>query len=305
MNKLSCNTKKPNTPPLHQQMNPLRCNTKKPNTPPLHQQMNPLCCNSNTKTPKTSPRALCEFYFDTSSPWTYLAFSRIQQIAKRTGCELMLKPFLVGAVFNTNNQALYTVRDKMFAPPSAATPTNPAMQLPKNIWMEQDLRHWSDFLGLNIKSMKERYQSKRRNGKPGHPISSVHMLRGALVAQVEEGDDAMVRYATASFEAYWVELLDVSEKEVLHGIWNKAKLKTPWPVFWTRMKDADIKQALRTNTQEVIDRGGFGSPSVYISRPNKEKGFQEFFTWGNDRMELIEAHMLKAKGLPWRFQSRL
>ena len=115
----------------------------------------------------------------------------------------------------------------------------------------------------------------------------------------------MVRYATASFEAYWVDLLDVSEKEVLHGIWNKAKLSTPWPVFWTRMNEEDIKEKLRTNTQEVIDRGGFGSPSVYISRPNKEKGFQEFFTWGNDRMELIEAHMLKAKGLPWRFQSRL
>ena len=39
---------------------------------------------------------------DTSSPWTYLAFSRIREVCQRTGATLSLRPMLVGGVFNVN-----------------------------------------------------------------------------------------------------------------------------------------------------------------------------------------------------------
>jgi 2-hydroxychromene-2-carboxylate isomerase len=38
---------------------------------------------------------------------------------------------------------------------------------------------------------------------------------------------------------------------------------------------------LRANTDEVIARGGFGSPTIFVS------GEDMYF--GNDRMELVEA----------------
>jgi 2-hydroxychromene-2-carboxylate isomerase len=153
--------------------------------------------------------------------------------------------------------------------------------------------------------LSDRFKSKTKNGNPGHPISSVKILRGALVAQKEEGEEAMVRFAMASFHANWGELLDVSDIEVVNSIWKKSKLNTPWKLFVKRLNDPDIKDLLRKNTQEVIDRGGFGSPSIYISRPNNEPGFKPFFTWGNDRMELIEANMLRARNLLWKYHSRL
>ena len=247
----------------------------------------------------STPRARCEFYFDTSSPWTYLAFSRIREITARTGTELVLKPFLVGGVFNVNNKALYAARDKLL---TKATPQAPS---PKERWLAKDLNDWADFLGLDIKTMRQRFNARTKEGRPGHPISSVKMLRGAIVAQLLEGDEAMVRFAMHSFSAYWSSLQDVSDLDVIQEIWRAAKLTTPWEMFVQKMQDSNIKDMLRKNTQEVIDRGGFGSPSIYISRPDGEQGFDAFFTFGNDRMELVEAKCLQARNKPWRFHSRL
>ena len=44
---------------------------------------------------------MIEFFFDCSSPWTYLAFTNIQPLAKELGAEITWKPFLVGGIFNT------------------------------------------------------------------------------------------------------------------------------------------------------------------------------------------------------------
>ncbi len=44
-----------------------------------------------------------EFFFDCSSPWTYLAFHRIEAVADEAGAELIWRPILVGGVFNAVN----------------------------------------------------------------------------------------------------------------------------------------------------------------------------------------------------------
>ena len=54
--------------------------------------------------------ATLEFFFDCSSPWTYLAFTRIQPIVARTGADIVWKPILVGGVFNAVNRDVYERR---------------------------------------------------------------------------------------------------------------------------------------------------------------------------------------------------
>ncbi len=54
--------------------------------------------------------ATLEFFFDCSSPWTYLAFTRVQPLAARTGADLVWKPILVGGVFNAVNREVYERR---------------------------------------------------------------------------------------------------------------------------------------------------------------------------------------------------
>ena len=46
---------------------------------------------------------MIEFFFDCSSPWTYLAFHNIQPLAKEFGAAISWRPILVGGIFNTVN----------------------------------------------------------------------------------------------------------------------------------------------------------------------------------------------------------
>ena len=51
-----------------------------------------------------------EFFFDCSSPWTYLAFESIQPIAERDDVAIEYRPILVGGIFNTVNPSVYENR---------------------------------------------------------------------------------------------------------------------------------------------------------------------------------------------------
>ena len=56
-----------------------------------------------------------EFFFDLTSPWTYLAFAGIQPLAKKHGIDIEWRPILVGGVFNAVNQSVYTRREAAFS----------------------------------------------------------------------------------------------------------------------------------------------------------------------------------------------
>ena len=51
-----------------------------------------------------------EFFYDLSSPWTYLAFTNLFGVMERTGYCARLRPILVGGVFNAVNQSVYVAR---------------------------------------------------------------------------------------------------------------------------------------------------------------------------------------------------
>jgi len=51
-----------------------------------------------------------EFFYDLSSPWTYLAFTNLSGVLARTGATALLRPILVGGVFNAVNPSVYAAR---------------------------------------------------------------------------------------------------------------------------------------------------------------------------------------------------
>ena len=54
-----------------------------------------------------------------------------------------------------------------------------------------------------------------------------------------------------------------------------------------RIADPEIKQKLRDNTDELIARGGFGSPTIFID------GDDMYF--GNDRLQLVRAALAETR----------
>ncbi len=191
-----------------------------------------------------------DFYFDCSSPWTYLAFHAIQPLAADMAAEIVWKPILVGGVFNAVNQTVYESRAK----------PNPR----KQAYMLQDLAAWARLYGLDIAFPPKVF-----------PVNSVKCMRGAFVA-LDEGK--LVPYATAAFEAYWGNDLDIAQEAVLADVATHAGLERQR--FFSGIETDSCKARLRTNTDELIARGGFGSPTIFV-------GDQMFF--GNDRMPLIRA----------------
>src|SRR5438132_13149563 len=54
---------------------------------------------------------MIEFFFDCSSPWTYLAFHNIQPLTKEFGEDIVWRPILVGGIFNSINPSVYPSRE--------------------------------------------------------------------------------------------------------------------------------------------------------------------------------------------------
>ena len=196
-----------------------------------------------------------EFFFDCSSPWTYLAFAGIQPLAARVGVSIEWKPILVGGVFNSVNPEVYSAR---------ANPNPRRMD-----HMRKDLQDWARLYGLEI-------------GWPAvFPVNSVKAMRGVLVAE-EAG--LLVPYTQAVFERYWRDLQDISSDEVVADIARGVGLDER--AFMAAIARPACKERPRANTDELIERGGFGTPTMFVN------GSDMYF--GNDRLVLVE-HALLAR----------
>ena len=194
--------------------------------------------------------ARLEFFFDCSSPWTYLAFHKIEDLCRETRADLEWRPILVGGVFNAVNPSVYESRAKPV----------PA----KARYYAKDLRDWTRHYGLRI------------GQPPVFPVNSVKAMRGALFAN-ERG--LLPPYARAVFETYWGDLEDISQDAVLERV--VARVGLPRTEYFAALADSRYKDALRANTDELIARGGFGSPTMFVG------GGDMYF--GNDRLELVRA----------------
>ena len=189
-----------------------------------------------------------EFYFDCSSPWTYLAFREILPLSQRHNLKIEWKPVLVGGVFNTVNQDVYEFRKK----------PNPL----KLKYSNDDLHLWSKVRGVSI-SFPEVF-----------PVNSVKAMRGCLFAKTE---GQLVEFASNVFKAYWSEGIDISQEDLLANIAKNSNLNPK--KFKKYIASQEAKDLLIKNTDELIERGGFGSPTFFY----KEKMF-----FGNDRLHLLE-----------------
>lgn len=54
---------------------------------------------------------MIEFFFDSSSPWTWLGFHNIQPLAAEFGTTIRWRPILVGGIFNSVNPSVYAGRE--------------------------------------------------------------------------------------------------------------------------------------------------------------------------------------------------
>ena len=198
---------------------------------------------------------MIEFFFDCSSPWTYLAFHNIQPLAREFGEEISWRPILVGGIFNTINPSVYSRRE------------NPVPA--KIAYDKKDMADWARLAGLAIKMRPTVF-----------PVNSVKAMRGCIWSGKN-----MVPFARAVFKAYWGEDKDISKDDVLIEICERVGIDPQ--KFLAGIAEQAIKDQLKANTDEVIARGGFGSPTIFINKTD--------MYFGNDRLPLLREALLRQK----------
>jgi len=199
---------------------------------------------------------MIEFFFDCSSPWTYLAFHNLQPLAAELNEPVHWRPVLVGGIFNAVNPSVYAMRD------------NPVPA--KWAYMLKDLQDGAREAGLKIVFPPQVF-----------PVNSVKAMRGCLWLAPQ---GKLLPFATAVFEAYWAREEDISQDAVLLEICQQVGVEGA--AFLAGIAQPAIKEQLKANTEEVIARGGFGSPTLYL-------GDDMYF--GNDRLPLLKAALLRRR----------
>ena len=194
---------------------------------------------------------MIEFFFDISSPWTYLGFHNIQALAAELGAAIRWRPILVGGIFNSINPSVYASRDN-------PVPAKQSYQL-------KDMQDWARHAGVGIRFPPSVF-----------PVNSVKAMRACIWL---EPQGRLVPFATAAFEAYWRDDQDISSDAVLARICERAGVDAT--ALLAGIAGQAIKDALKANTDELMRRGGFGSPTIFID------GDDMYF--GNDRLPLVRA----------------
>ncbi|MBN8982489.1 MAG: 2-hydroxychromene-2-carboxylate isomerase [Rhizobiales bacterium] len=203
---------------------------------------------------------MIEFFFDCSSPWTYLAFHNIQPLADEFDAEISWRPILVGGIFNTVNKTMYETR------------ANPVPA--KQAYTAKDLQDWARVAGIKIKMPPSVF-----------PVNAVKSMRGCCWVQKTDPDD-LIPFATAVFESYWGDDQDISQDAVLTKICERVGIDPK--EFFAGIAEQATKDQLKANTDEAIARGAFGSPTIYVDKTD--------MYFGNDRLPLVfDALMRKRK----------
>jgi len=186
-----------------------------------------------------------EFFFDLGSPATYLAYTQLPGLCASTGTQLIYKPMLLGGVFKaTGNASPITV---------------PA----KGRYMFDDLARYARRYNVPL------------TFNPHFPINTLLLMRavtGIQLRQPQRFDD----FVDCLFRALWVDGRHLGDTTVVAAVLTEHGF-SPAEVL-TLANDAAVKTALKDNTDQAVQRGVFGAPSLFV-------GNQLFF--GQDRLDFV------------------
>lgn len=194
-----------------------------------------------------------EFFFDFTSAYSYLASTQVEAVAARAGVPLEPRPFLLGPVFQGSGNSM------------------PAQVPAKAKYMFRDLRTWAADYGVGFRF------------PDFFPMNSV--LPSRLVLALEDQAERM-KLTRAFFDAVWVNGLDLSKEDHAVKVAHAAGFDAE--KLARRATDQDVKDALRANVDEAIERGAFGAPTFFVNDQ----------MWvGNDRLPFVE-RAAKGERLP-------
>ena len=187
-----------------------------------------------------------DFYFDFISPYTYLAYKKIQSLPK--DIKINYKPILLGGLHNLEGI------------------TPPAFIKPK-------LKHMmNDCLLIAKKNNFDFFWNDK------FPINSLYIMRGYLFIHENEKKN----YLDVFMNAYWKNNLDLSDEKILIQLLTYCKIDSE--KFFNGIKDQSIKDNLKKLTKEAFQKEVFGAPTFIAN--NKLFWGQDRFEYALEELKI-------------------
>ena len=188
------------------------------------------------------------FYFDFISPYAYLAFHQLPQVLQGLSYKVRYQPVLFGGLLQHHGQL------------------GPVEVIGKREWTYRQVMWLAKQQGTDLQM------------PASHPFNSLALLRLAVAAS-DNGEPN--RYVVESiFKHVWCTGLEAADAErfaalQLHLL-SQAHLTLKDP------QSVEVKQMLQQQTQQAIDLGLFGVPSMVVNG--------QIF-WGQDALPMLRAYL--------------
>lgn len=170
-----------------------------------------------------------DFYFDISSPYSYLAHEQIKRFEKENKIKVNYMPILLGGIHQLANI------------------TAPGLNPSRAKHMIKDLKICADW--FKVKFQFNRY----------FPLKTVNIMRGALVAEKE---GFLNNYVDQFYKAAWVDSLNLNDGKILERFIKNMDINPK--SFIEKLSDQKIKDDLKTKTNNAFKRGVFGAPTFIV-----------------------------------------
>ena len=170
-----------------------------------------------------------DFYFDFISPYSYLAYKKLNSLNKEEKFNINYKPILLGGLHKLGQITAPAFNDRKM----------------KNMKNDCELVAQKNNIDFkwNIK----------------FPINSLYLMRGYLVIN----EEFKKKYFNECFNSYWKDNIDITDKENVIKILKTSNINIE--NFFKNIKDPKIKDELKNLTNEAFEKDIFGAPTFVVN----------------------------------------
>jgi glutathione S-transferase kappa 1 len=206
-----------------------------------------------------------ELFYDIVSPYSYLAMVVLDRYRAPWSLDLVLRPAFLGGVMKSVGNV----------PPATLPQRAP--------YLLRDIARLSRHVGVEM-TLPEEF--------PGQTLQTMRFLRALEDDVAAKGDPrALFDVSMALYRAHWGKGAAVNDPETIlaaaiAGGLDEGRARA----LLARIGDADVKEKLKASGDEVVARGAFGFPAMFVTKDGDDELF-----FGHDRISLLAFEM----GLPW------
>ena len=172
-----------------------------------------------------------EFYFDLGSPYSYLAYYRLLQIAEQQEIQIVYKPILLGGVFK-------------------ATGNRSPIEIPvKGAYSILDMQRWAEYYQIPMQ-MNPHF--------PMNTLTLMRILTGVQLLHLEKFEQVL----KLLFDAMFGTPQNLNEPTVLAEVLKPSDFSVE--DIMSMVQSEVVKQKLITETEQAIQRGIFGAPTFFV-----------------------------------------